>query len=367
MWLAEIGARVHGVGRMRVLFVSTPIGTLGSGRGGGVELTLANAGRALAARGHEVVVVAPAGSVAPGFELVGVAGEAPAPAQASARGAAVEVGVGSLVANLFEAARARQGDVDVILNFAYDWLGFYLTPFFSAPVAHLVSMGSLLDVVDEAIGDVVARHPGHVACHTRAQSATFPFGAAMEVVGNGLDLTRYTFNERPEPVLSWVGRISPEKGIEDALAAADQAGRPLRVYGLVEDEGYWAAAQAAHPRTAVDYRGFLPTAQLQEELGRSQALLVTPKWEEAFGNVVAEALACGVPVVAYDRGGPAEIVRDGETGYLVEPDSVPGLASALGAVHRLDRRACRRQAVAELSLDAFGDRLERWLAPLRRS
>jgi UDP-glucose:tetrahydrobiopterin glucosyltransferase len=77
-----------------------------------------------------------------------------------------------------------------------------------------------------------------------------------------------------------------------------------------------------------------------------------------------EALACGTPVVAYRRGGPAEIVRDGETGFLAEPDSVEALTTALGRIDRLERRACRNQAEREFSLAALGERAEAWLAAL---
>jgi UDP-glucose:tetrahydrobiopterin glucosyltransferase len=66
--------------------------------------------------------------------------------------------------------------------------------------------------------------------------------------------------------------------------------------------------------------GFLSTDKLQIELGKCRGLLNTPKWNEAYGNVVVEALACGVPVIAYKRGGPSEIVQHGQTGYLADPD-----------------------------------------------
>ena len=91
-----------------------------------------------------------------------------------------------------------------------------------------------------------------------------------------------------------------------------------------------------------------------------RALLMTPRWIEAFGNVAIEALACGVPVIAYSRGGPSEIVRDGKTGFLVEPDSVPGLVSAIEKIDSLSRVACRKQAETEYSLAALGDRFEAW-------
>jgi UDP-glucose:tetrahydrobiopterin glucosyltransferase len=79
---------------------------------------------------------------------------------------------------------------------------------------------------------------------------------------------------------------------------------------------------------------------------------------------VAEALACGVPVITYRRGGPAELVEDGVSGFVVEPDSVEALVEATRRVAALDRAACRRRAERECSLEAFGARLEGWLAPL---
>ena len=88
---------------------------------------------------------------------------------------------------------------------------------------------------------------------------------------------------------------------------------------------------------------------------------MTPKWVEAFGNVVPEALATGVPVITYARGGPAELVQSGRTGLVVEPDSVAALVAAIDEVGKIDRAECRRQAEAEFSLAALGGRYERWL------
>jgi UDP-glucose:tetrahydrobiopterin glucosyltransferase len=87
---------------------------------------------------------------------------------------------------------------------------------------------------------------------------------------------------------------------------------------------------------------------------------MTPRWLEAFGNVAIEALACGVPVIAYRRGGPAEIIKDGETGFLVEPDSITGLVKAIAQIPNLERSRCRWQAETEYSLTALGDRFESW-------
>jgi UDP-glucose:tetrahydrobiopterin glucosyltransferase len=99
---------------------------------------------------------------------------------------------------------------------------------------------------------------------------------------------------------------------------------------------------------------------MQQVLRQCQALLMTPHWVEAFGNVAIESLACGVPVISYRRGGPSEIIIDGKTGFLVEPDSVAGLIAATARLDEINRDTCRHQAETEFSLQALGDRFESW-------
>lgn len=341
--------------------MSTPVGPLGSGLGGGVELTIQNCALALQQRGHQVTIAAPAGSTAGGLPVIQIEGAWQPTAQTEERQAPVVLPRHSVLANLWSYAQSSQADYDRILNFAYDWLPFYLTPFFSTPIAHLVSMGSLTDVMDEAIAQVGRQFLGAIAAHTQAQANTFKGAGPWRVIGNGFDLSQYTFCPHPEPVLAWVGRIAPEKGLEDAVAAAYLTGMPLKIWGVLQHQDYWEQIREIYPDAPLFYQGFLPTTELQRQLGRCQALLMTPRWIEAFGNVVIEALACGVPVIAYRRGGPAELVDSGKTGWLVEPDSVAGLVQAIGKLGDIDRAVCRQQAEVNFSLAALGDRLENWL------
>ncbi len=341
--------------------VSTPVGALGSGLGGGVELTLRNIGLALQERGHSIVVMAPQHSVSPGLEILQIPGEMQTTAQTQGRNALVTLPANSVLANLWEAAYQQQRDYDIVINFAYDWLPFYLTPFFDRPIAHLVSMGSLTDAMDHVIGQTLDRFPGSIGVHSRAQAETFPFGSQCRVLGNGLDLSLYQFRAKAEDELGWVGRIAPEKGIEDAIEAAQQAGLPLKIWGAMPDPDYWRSIYQRYPNASFSYEGFLTTGELQQELGQCCGLIMTPKWVEAFGNVAIEALACGVPVIAYRRGGPAEIVRDGETGWLVEPDSLSGLVAAIQKLDKIDRQTCRQAAERVYSMQAMGDRVEGWL------
>ena len=119
--------------------------------------------------------------------------------------------------------------------------------------------------------------------------------------------------------------------------------------------------EAGVPAGTIEWRGFLPTQELQRDLGRCRALINTPKWNEAYGNVVVEALACGVPVVAYDRGGPGELIRSGETGWLVPPDDRQALVEALDRVGQIDRRRCRSWVEDNATRSVFSRRVERWI------
>lgn len=346
---------------LALLLLSTPVGPLGSGLGGGVELTLRNIAQALMQRGHQLQVVAPKESEMAGLPIVPISGTWQSTAQTQGYDAPITMPANAVLAKMWEYAYQHQHHYDLLINFAYDWLPFYLTPFFAKPIAHLVSMGSLTEAMDQVIAQTLDRFPGTIGVHSRAQAHTFPFSDQCRILSNGLDLSLYQFQPEPANYLGWVGRIAPEKGIADAIVAAEQAQIPLKIWGAMPDENYWQQICQTHPDAHFAYEGFLTTDRLQAELGKCRGLLMTPKWVEAFGNVAIEALACGVPVIAYDRGGPAEIVQPGKTGWLVEPDHIDGLVQAINRLDKIDRYTCRQQAETEFSLQAMGDRMEVWI------
>lgn len=348
----------------RIVICSTPVGPLGSGVGGGVELTLHSLVLGLTARGHHVEVVAPAGSLHVGATVHQIPGNPQVSSQTVGRDAPIEMPDTPLLGAMWEWVRTHQHEADVVVNLAYDWLPFYLTPFLDVPVAHLVSMGSLNDAMDDAIARLLDVRPGAAAVHSRAQADTFPLLAdRLRVVGNGIAVERYDVHLRAdEPrYLGFIGRISPEKGIDDVFAVSARTGLPVKAWGLMQDRACWEAAARRHPGAQVSYEGFLATDDLQAAIGGCTALVMTPKWVEAFGNVAIEAMACGVPVVAYRRGGPAEIVVDGENGLLVEPDDVDALVEAIGRVDTIDRLMCRQRVDERYSTAALAERIDAWL------
>ena len=349
---------------LKILFLSTSVGSLGSGQGGGVELTVQNVARALRDRGHQLEVVAPQGSWLTDIPVTTVEGNLQVPVQTQTRNVPVCLPDHSVLANMWDYARQVQHQYDLIVNFAFDWLPFYLTPFFQTTIAHFISMGSMTDASDRIMQQVIRQYPGTFGVYTQSQADTFPFARSCEILGSAVDLALYEFNHSPSESLAWLGRIAPEKALEDAVEAVKITGTPLKIFGKIQDRDYWSQIYRNFPDAPIEYVGFLETKKLQQELGKCRALLMTPRWIEAFGNVAIEALACGVPIIAYARGGPCEIVRDGQTGFLVEPDSVSGLAVAIGKIEQIDRQNCRQQAEAEYSLEALGDRFEAWFEKL---
>jgi UDP-glucose:tetrahydrobiopterin glucosyltransferase len=354
---------------LRILIASTPVGPLGSGVGGGVELTLHSLVYGLGARGHHVEVVAPAGSLHVGARVHQIEGTLQASSQLAGRSAPVELPAGSVLIAMWDRIAELQDDVDIVINLAYDWLPLYLTRFLDVPVVHFVSMGSLSDAMDAAVADVAVRHPGHLAAHTASQAVTFSDPSWFRLLGSGIVTERYEMHLSADApaYLGAVGRISPEKGLEDVAELSARSGWPVKVWGMMQDEAYWERIRSEHPAAQLEYCGFLSTDDLQAAIGGCTAVVMTPKWVEAFGNVAIEAMATGVPVIAYDRGGPAEIVTDGETGFVVPADDIDALVDAVGRIGSIDRIRCRQRVEEHVSTEVLAERTEAWLSEVLAS
>ena len=346
---------------MQLLFVASPVGALTSGQVGGVGLNLLNISREMLRRGHKLQILAPISSGIDCLPIKEISGEFQLSAPNQTPTDPVVIPHHAVLANMWDYARQVQTEYDLIFNFAYDWLPFYLAPFFQRPPLHFINLGSWTLEMDRVIERVAHLCPGTLGVHTKAQAETYKMPPEyFRVLGGAIEITQYEFCSEPGDSLAWAGRISAEKGLEDAVAAANLTGIKLKVFGFMQNREYWEQIRQDYPNAPLEYMGFLPTEKFQAELGKCRALLMTHKWVEPFGMVTPEALACGVPVISYRRGGPAEIVVDGKTGWLVEPDAVEQLIAAIQRVDQIERHLCRQRAAREYSLSALGDRLEQW-------
>ena len=348
-----------------LVLVSTPIGYLGSGRGGGVELTMYSLIKGLLSFGHKIVLLAPQGSVLPSdcsdAEIRHVPGIDQPSWQHQKISAPVVIPPDGVLLGLWEQALELGRESDAVLNFSYDWLPIWLTPRVDAQLFHLISMGAVSQVMKTLIGDLSQSAPSRLAFHTYRQASDYELFGDPVVIGNGFDLQHYDFQPAGGGPLGWAGRVAPEKGLEDAVAVAAALGDRLLVWGVIEDSNYAKKIESISPPGTIDWRGFLSTSELQRQLRTCRALLNTPKWNEAYGNVVVEAMACGVPVVAYDRGGPGELIKSGVTGWLVAPDDVSAMTKAASQIGKIDRRECRNWVEKSASHIGFARRVESWV------
>jgi len=350
---------------MRIIIVSTSIGYLGSGKGGGVELTLNSLVFGLLNKGHDIKVVAPEQSQLSercnSAELICVKGIAQKSWQHQDYYAEAKTSKDSIVNALIDKALSMSNNADLIINLSYDLQPISKTLVSQIPIAHLISMGNESYAISNEIKKIYYKFPHNFAFHTKIQASDYAFIRNPIIVGNGFQLSNYTYCDEREGPLGWVGRVSPEKGLEDAVFVANKLQERLNVWGYIEDENYASMVENLDSSGLLSWRGFLKTSKLQEELCHCRALINTPKWNEAYGNVVVEAMACGVPVVAYKRGGPSEIIKHGQTGFLVDPDNKYELLKYLKKINLINRYKCRSWVENNASSDIFADKVEGWL------
>jgi glycosyltransferase involved in cell wall biosynthesis len=183
------------------------------------------------------------------------------------------------------------------------------------------------------------------------------------VVYNGIDTSLYPFREEKENFLLFIGRTSPEKGPLRAVEAARAAGLPLvmavKVATDVEREHWERDVKPALPE-GTEVVSEIPHDHKVDLLARAKAVLFPIDWNEPFGLVQIEAMACGTPVVATPRGAVPEITVDGETGFLVPVDGYA--EAAVDAIKRapdIDPHACRRLVEERFSAEAMVSGYER--------
>jgi len=196
-------------------------------------------------------------------------------------------------------------------------------------------------------------------------------GGTWEAIPNFVDLAKYTFRPQvpADAPLVFLSRVEPIKGAHLAITVARRAGRRLVIAGNRATDGpngaYWREQIAPQlGRDGVEYVGAVNDAQKNELLGRAAALLVPIRWDEPFGIVFAEALACGTPVISCPRGALPEIVRDGREGFLAETEDE--LVGAVGKLPAIDRAACRARVEEAFSAEVVVGRYQQLYSEMTR-
>ncbi|MCL4182372.1 MAG: glycosyltransferase family 4 protein [Burkholderiaceae bacterium] len=239
-----------------------------------------------------------------------------------------------MLEQLFEHA----GEFDVV-HFHVDYLHFPLTR--RQPLVHVTTLHGRLDIPDlvplyRVFGDMP------VVSISNAQRRPLPWANWRGTVYHGLPGDLYRFCGARGNYLAFLGRISPEKRVDRAIAIARATGVPLRIAAKVDrvDEEYFDTVVEPLLRDPlVEFVGEIGEGEKEDFLGNAQVLLFPIDWPEPFGLVMIEAMACGTPVIAYRNGSVPEVMEEGRTGFVVE--DLSDAIDAVRDVHRLSRARCR--------------------------
>lgn len=303
------------------------------------ELVTSLLTEALVARGIDVTLFATQDSITAGT----LAGVVPAPYEEDP----------AIDAKVWEYAHlshvfARAGEFDLIHNQA-DFPAHAFAPLVDTPMVttiHGFSSDRILPMYKPfedrvhfvAISDA-DRHP------------SLRYAATIH---HGIRLDEFPFDAEGSDDLLFFGRMHPDKGAAEAIRVAQATGRRLNLYGIVQDRGYFEREVAPHLNDRIVYHGPVGGEARLKALGSARALLHLINFDEPFGLSVIEAMACGTPVIAVNRGSMPELIDDGVTGALVA-----SAEEALGAIERIgtiDRRACRAAVAARFSVEAMADK-----------
>jgi len=295
---------------------------------GGIERVVDMLARGLVDRGHEVTIFAHPGSRTAGRLI-------PWPGRASRSQADTVRNAAMLARHVFA------GQFDLVHSFSRV---AYLTPLLPAPIPKLMNYSRNITTRSVKLGHALSRGSLWFSAISRHMMRGVSAIGTWRLVFNGVPVAVYDFVENvgDDAPLAFLGRVEEIKGPHLAIEIARRAEVPLVIAGNVPAEHclWFKANIAPHiDGKRITYIGPLDDAAKNALLGRARALLMPILWEEPFGLVMAEAMACGTPVLGLARGAVPEVVEDGVTGFIAR--DVDSLVSAVRRIGEIDRAACR--------------------------
>ncbi|GIW62042.1 MAG: hypothetical protein KatS3mg089_0894 [Patescibacteria group bacterium] len=337
---------------------------------GGTEWIAYHQATGLAERGHSVFLVAARGSAA-AFEDLKVH--------------VIEVGRGDVVAGSYlageedlsqiESSRTLRKEIVYLSQAAhkliaykdeYDLIlnnmrgeGVFL------PVAQLLGK-PLVNVMHltlfQELAQLFREYNTSIITISNAQRKEYPDLNYLATVYNGVDVERYTFNSTPKDYLLMMGTIGRHKNQGAAIRIAKKLGMPLVIAGKIRDQDYFEELKSDIDGKQIQYFGEIPFEQKLKLYQQAKAFIFPIVWEEPFGLVMIEAMSCGTPVIAFNRGAVPEVVKDGWSGFVVNTEEE--MVEAVKKVESIERRNCRRFVEEHFTIQKMVDGYEQALLSL---
>jgi glycosyltransferase involved in cell wall biosynthesis len=252
----------------------------------------------------------------------------------------------------------RASDFDIIHN-NYDFLPLTYSRLISIPMVttiHGFSSPKILPVFKE-YNDTV--HYVSISDSDRSPELDY-----IATVYNGINIEQFTFKKTPGRYLLFFGRIHHDKGTLEAIEIAEKAGKKLIISGIIQDREYFSKkVEPLINNENIVFVGSSGPEKRDKLLGEALALLHPINFQEPFGLSVAEAMLCGTPVIAFNRGSMPELIDHGKTGFLVRTNTVDEAVEYLRDIKKIDRAFCRQWAASRFSrekmIDDYQDVYER--------
>ncbi len=335
---------------MQIALIAPPFIPVPPRQYGGTELFVAQLATWLHHQGHRVVVYAN--------------GESDLPCEVRSRFPGsdwplpdVNAGLPKTLTHLAWSVADAGTFADVIhLN---DGVGVSLSPLIQRPL-----VATMHHPWEASLAGLYLDHPEvHYVAISQSQARQHDL-ATVTVIHHGIDASGYTYRENKDDYFAFLGRLAPYKGAHAAIEIAKRTGRPLKIAGEIQPSfrDYWEAEVQPHvDGRQIEFVGEADHDAKNELLSHAAALLFPIEWEEPFGLVMIEAMACGTPVLALRRGSVPEIVEDGVNGWIGETvDDLVAHARDL----RVTPSACRERVEERFSVEAMGRQYEALYARL---
>ncbi|NIJ51009.1 glycosyltransferase family 4 protein [Dyadobacter arcticus] len=252
--------------------------------------------------------------------------------------------------------------LDVIFNNSLNYVPIMMASLVAAPMLTVLHTPPIFELKNAIRREQDYGGVNYVSVSVSNAQNWKDYAPECNVIPNGIDLKTWQFYPDNEgEYVMWFGRIHPDKGLHIAIQAAKVAGKKMKIAGAISDEFYFQEYILPLLDESIELVGHCDHNALNELIGNAQVSLITPCWDEPFGLVVAESLACGTPVAGIARGALPYLLCE-NTARLSLTEDIDELAQCIHDAAALSRRGCRERAEqnfdVEMMVDAYEQLLE---------
>ena len=355
---------------MKILFVSTLKRKISPDTFASRSRIISQLSQGLSKKGHDVSLLGTGDSQIHGVKVIPVIDKGwvdlPAPENVFYRDIATLMKQSAMILDL-------QDSYDVIHSHTYP-------DFFPAIIGNELKKPLLITLhalYTDYIDDLLARfNKPYLIALSEGYKKLYKRASIYDVVYNGVDTNLYSYKEEKQDYLLWIGRLArgrkddgsyiDQKGVGWAIRLAEQSGSRLKMAGPCEDIEFFEKEVKPHLNDKIEWAGevsseqSLPVEKIVELMQNAKVFLMTINQEEPFGLVMAEAMSCGTPVIGFNRGAVSEVIADGKTGFIVDPESgIDGLKTALAKIETINPADCRKRVEELFNIEKMIDNYEK--------